>query len=79
MSPCKSHSKILPESVSLELFAFFLRQEMIPFRRGVICREGGRGAQFEVWDAGGSRTVAVLGGAVDLEDQQVLKERIALR
>ena len=50
---------------------------MVPFRSGVICRYGGGRAQFKVWNADGRGAVAVLGGTVDLEDQQVLTQRIA--
>ena len=49
---------------------------MVPFRSGVIYREGGGRAQFEVGNADGRG--AVVGSTVDLEDQQVLTERIAL-
>ena len=50
---------------------------MVPFRSGVICRYGGWRAQFEVWNPNGRGAVSVLGGTVDLEDQQVLTQRIA--
>ena len=39
---------------------------------GVIDHE--RGGRAQVWNADWARTVIVLGGTVDLEDQQVLME-----